>query len=176
MKHIVKHPEKLNIDTITTSDDESMVTSEILISRGDLNFENVATKDENIQNLDNVVEKHDNVDNKNEPVNEKVSNDLENDKTEAYLDNDEQIEVYSNSDKGQKNEEDTNIEENEIEENNVEEIKTVEQPTEKKLDKKYLETLKVNDLKELAKKNKINLMNGKKIKNKTDLINDLIKL
>jgi hypothetical protein len=44
-----------------------------------------------------------------------------------------------------------------------------------KSEKSNLEKLKLNELKDIAKKKNINLFNGKKPKNKTELINDILK-
>ena len=44
-----------------------------------------------------------------------------------------------------------------------------------KTEKNNLEKLKLVELKEIAKKKNINVMNGKKPKNKTELINDILK-
>jgi hypothetical protein len=182
-ENFMKHPNVINIEEISTSDDESEATSVILVE--------------------------------NE---KKIHNDLENDKTEAYVDNDKQIEVYSNSEKTQKNEDDKtednneppknveikNSEENQIVSEKIQETtqvqnneigteitseiipETISEPintetgnstksNNKKYTKNYLESLKLNDLKEIAKKHKVNVSTGKKLKNKTELINDLMK-
>jgi hypothetical protein len=173
-ENFIKHPNFINVEEISTSDEESEATSVILVQ--------------------------------NE---KKVNNDLDYDKTEAYIDNDKQIEVYSNSEKTQKSEDnlqnnntqnekqdsltpsiaqsipqenniDLKINTEQLQNNNIsEKIETnTETNTEintKIYTKNYLETLKLNDLKEIAKKHKVNITTGKKLKNKTELINDLIK-
>lgn len=185
LNNFIKHPNTINIEQISTSDDESEATSVVLVA------------------------------------NEKNNFDLDIDKTEAYIDNDKQIEVYSNSEKTSKNSDtnnDTNLVppenidnhvEKEVELNNInlQNEKMLESnpeqdnrantdiPTEtntdaqqetksepinskqnnKKYTKNYLESLKLNDLKEMAKKHKVNVSTGKKLKNKTELINDLMK-
>jgi hypothetical protein len=201
-ENFLKHSKTINLEQISTSDDESEATSVILLAN----------------------EKN------------KINNDLDIDKTEAYIDNDKQIEVYSNSEKTQKNEEadksiveplnnetvnivqpivqpienkSENVKEefqievqteqteqnetNQVLNNEVtEDVNTTDVPTtndatidsnvtsltnvkpNKKYTKNYLESLKLNDLKGLAKKHKVSTLIGKKLKNKTELINDLI--
>jgi hypothetical protein len=178
LNNFVKHP-NMNFDDVITSDDVSLATSEVLITNVDFN------KNNNINLIQsNIAENVNNL--------ETYKNDLEFDKTE--IDNNEQIEEYSNSEKCSSSNNNeinanimnatiqsvSNIDINNLTANsiNTNKVNLVEDNiiNTNKLDKKYLELLKLNDLKELAKKNKINLLNGKKIKNKGELINDLMNL
>jgi hypothetical protein len=161
--------ESLSIKNSTTDnlklDGSKLIVETNKISSGNLESGNIEVR--NLESRENNLE---------------VKNILiEENEEETEIDNGEHIEVYSNSSKSNKSPvADPSNNESVVEEPGEEPVEelvvTIQNSTTTSLDKKYLESLKVNDIKNLAKNKNINLFIGKKAKNKSELINDLIKI
>ena len=147
MDKFTEHPQYNNLESSDTEDIETTTTISVKReSSPKIIISNIEVKKDNIQPIEDIKGNnlvHVSVPNSiihTEDVSKVINEEEEMDKTE--IDNNDNIETYSNS-------------ENKSEKNN-------------------LEKLKVNELKEMAKKKNINLFNGKKPKNKTELINLLL--
>jgi len=184
-ENMIIHPKIPNLET--TSDIESLRTSQI---------ESLSDRSINIDGTKLVIPIQSN------SLDDKLSDKVElneskicinqtiDDTTEFIGKDEDHIEVYSNSDKSIVEEGNEKI--NDIENVNTENVNTDKDITsieingtieksnntldKNEFSKKELENMKVNELKNLAKKKNINLFIGKKPKNKLELISDITKI